>query len=196
MAERKEIHDFIMAERNMEVSLSEEDVTTHTLQIIEIYNERKADLLTLKNDLWELMASLRLLERRGAEKKVTYDFMQIILILLQTAKDWHIFLPETEVKRYEGIKLGDIENLADYIRKLGSESYEDIFKWKYSKYIIDIDVFMEKVHTMKPKEIGDTYKSEIKNRIAKKEYVEDVLKLIPERGEERGMTLENLRKKC
>lgn len=119
MAARKEIFDFIMAERKPDTSdalPTQDEVTAHTLRIIEIYNERKADLLTLQNDLFELIATCKMYERIGA-KHATFDFECVITTLLQTAADWGLFLPEIEVQRYENVKLFCIENLADEIRE-------------------------------------------------------------------------------
>ena len=115
MAARKEILDFIMLERT-ETPPTHEDVQAHALRITDIYNDRKADLLTLKNDLFELVSECKIYERMGA-KHTTPDFEEAIMMLLMTATDWELFLPETEVQRYEKVRLNVIENLADYIRK-------------------------------------------------------------------------------
>ena len=115
MAARKEILDFIMLERK-ETPPTHEDVQAHALLITDIYNDRKADLLTLKNDLFELVSESKIYERMGA-KHTTPDFEEAIMMLLMTATDWELFLPETEVQRYEKVRLNVIENLADYIRE-------------------------------------------------------------------------------
>lgn len=115
MAARKEILDFIMLERK-ETPPTHEDVQAHALRITDIYNDRKADLLTLKNDLFELVSESKIYERMGA-KHTTPDFEEAIMMLLMTATDWELFLPETEVQRYEKVRLNVIENLADYIRE-------------------------------------------------------------------------------
>ena len=115
MAARKEILDFIMLERT-ETPPTHEDVQAHALRITDIYNDRKADLLTLKNDLFELVSESKIYERMGA-KHTTPDFEEAIMMLLMTATDWELFLPETEVQRYEKVRLNVIENLADYIRE-------------------------------------------------------------------------------
>ena len=115
MAARKEILDFIMLERT-ETPPTHEDVQAHALRITDIYNERKADLLTLQNDLFELVATCKMDERMGA-KHATPDFEEAIMTLIMTATDWELFLPETEVQRYEKVRLNVIKNLADYIRE-------------------------------------------------------------------------------
>ena len=115
MAARKEILDFIMLERT-ETPPTHEDVQAHALRIIDIYNERKADLLTLQNDLFELVSESKIYERMGA-KHTTPDFEEVIMILIMTATDWELFLPETEVQRYENVSLNVIDDLADYIRE-------------------------------------------------------------------------------
>ena len=123
MAARKEILDFIMLERT-ETPPNSEDVQAHALRITDIYNERKADLLTLQNDLFELVASCKLYERMGLKQKhLTPDFEQAIMILIMTATDWELLLPETEIQRYENVELNVIENLAEYIRNTYSHHY-------------------------------------------------------------------------
>lgn len=114
MAARKEILDFIMLERK-ETPPTHEDVQAHALRIIDIYNERRADLLTLQNDLFELVASCKLYERMGLKYR-TSDFETAIMILIMTATDWELYLPDSEVQRYENVKLNVIENLAVFIR--------------------------------------------------------------------------------
>lgn len=114
MAARKEILDFILLERT-ETPPNSEKVQIYALRILDLYNERKADLLTLQNDLFELVANCKLYER-GGMKHTTPDFEQAITLLLQTATDWELFLPETEIQRYERVSLFVIKNLADYIR--------------------------------------------------------------------------------
>ncbi len=118
MAARKEILDFFMLERT-ETPPTHEDVQAHALRITDIYNDRKADLLTLQNDLYELVAQSKIYERMGA-KHTTPDFEEAIMILIMTATDWELFLPETEVQRYENVSLNVIDNLADYIREIYS----------------------------------------------------------------------------
>ena len=115
MAARKEILDFIMLERT-ETPPTHEDVQAHALRITDIYNERKADLLTLQNDLFELVSESKIYERLGA-KHTMPDFEEAIMTLIMTATDWGLFLPETEVQRYEKVSLNVIENLADFIRE-------------------------------------------------------------------------------
>ena len=115
MAARKEILDFILLERT-ETPPNSEKVQIYALRILDLYNERKADLLTLQNDLFELVATCKLYEC-GGMKHTTPDFEQAITLLLQTATDWELFLPETEIQRYERVSLFVIKNLADHIRK-------------------------------------------------------------------------------
>lgn len=116
MAARKEILDFFMLERR-ETPPTHEDVQAHALRITDIYNDRKADLLTLQNDLFELVSESKIFERLGAAKHTMPDFEEAIMILIMTATDWGLFLPETEVQRYEKVSLNVIQNLADYIRE-------------------------------------------------------------------------------
>ena len=116
MAARKEILDFIMLERTT-TPPKHEEIEKHLFRIIEIYNNREADYLTLQNDLFELVSSCKSYERMMKAKHTKYDFELVIMLLLQTAMDWQIFLPETEIRRYEEVRLNMIENLADYIRK-------------------------------------------------------------------------------
>lgn len=118
MAKREEIEDLILLENSSTPpTIDERDAKIKN--ILKIYNERKADLLTLQNDIEELVYFCRLLERtkgvRGS-KHVRYDFEYTIMLILITAEDWQIFLPESEIKRYEGVRLNMIENLAGYIR--------------------------------------------------------------------------------
>ena len=124
MAARKEILDFIMMVRNPQTRPSLESVSDQSLKIVEIYNERKADHLTLKNDMWELVTSAILNERRGIER-TSSDFDLVITILLQTAADWGLYLPETEIQRYEGVKIGlyDDDDLAKQIRQIYSQPH-------------------------------------------------------------------------
>ena len=115
MAARKEILDYIMLERTATPPTNvERDACA--MRLLEIYNERKADFLTLQNDLFELVSSCKIYERMGL-KHATFDFEMAITMLLQTSTDWQIFLSETEIQRYEGVRLNFIENLAAYIRK-------------------------------------------------------------------------------
>ena len=116
MAARKEILDFIMLERTT-TPPKHEEIENHLFRILEIYNNREADCITLQNDLFELVSSCKLYERAMKTKHTKYDFELVIMGLIQTAIDWQIFLPETEIKRYEEVRLNVVENLADYIRK-------------------------------------------------------------------------------
>lgn len=116
MGARKEILDFIMLECNPQERPTLEMVSEHQLKIVEAYNERRADSLTLKNDIYELVTECKNYERIGI-KYCAPDFELIIMAVLQTAKDWGITLDETEIQRYEGVSLNVIENLAEYIRK-------------------------------------------------------------------------------
>ena len=122
MAARKEILDFIQMMRNHQTRPSLESVSDQTLKIVEIYNERKGDHLTLKNDMWELVTSAISNERRGIER-TSFDFVSAITILLQTASDWGLYLPETEIQRYEGVKIGLYDNLAKEIRQIYSHPH-------------------------------------------------------------------------
>ena len=116
MAARKEILDFFMLERT-ETPPTHEDVQAHALRITDIYNERKADLLTLQNDLFELVSESKIIYERLGAKHTMPDFEEAIIILIMTATDWELFLPETEVQRYEKVSLNVIQNLADFIRE-------------------------------------------------------------------------------
>ena len=116
MAARKEILDFIMLERTT-TPPKHEEIENHLFRILEIYNNREADCITLQNDLFELVSSCKLYERAMKTKHTKYDFELVIMGLIQTSIDWQIFLPENEIKRYEGVRLNIIENFADYIRK-------------------------------------------------------------------------------
>lgn len=122
MAARKEILDFIQMMRNHQTRPSLESVSDQTLKIVEIYNERKGDHFTLKNDMWELVTSAISNERRGIER-TSFDFVSAITILLQTAADWGLYLPETEIQRYEGVKIGLYDNLAKEIRQIYSHPH-------------------------------------------------------------------------
>lgn len=122
MAARKEILDFIQMMRNHQTRPSLESVSDQTLKIVEIYNERKGDHFTLKNDMWELVTSAISNERRGIER-TSFDFVSAITILLQTAADWGLYLPDTEIQRYEGVKIGLYDNLAKEIRQIYSHPH-------------------------------------------------------------------------
>lgn len=122
MAARKEILDFIQMMRNHQTRPSLESVSDQTLKVVEIYNERKGDHFTLKNDMWELVTSAISNERRGIEK-TSFDFVSAITILLQTAADWGLYLPDTEIQRYEGVKIGLYDNLAKEIRQIYSHPH-------------------------------------------------------------------------
>lgn len=122
MAARKEILDFIQMMRNHQTRPSLESVSDQTLKVVEIYNERKGDHFTLKNDIWELVTSAISNERRGIEK-TSFDFVSAITILLQTAADWGLYLPDTEIQRYEGVKIGLYDNLAKEIRQIYSHPH-------------------------------------------------------------------------
>ena len=113
MAARKEILDFIIQEQTTTPPKWQE-VEAYALRILEAYNERRADTLTLQNDLFELVASCKMCEQRGI-KDATPNFEVAVMLLLQTALDWNICLPESEIKRYENVKLFIIDNLAKYI---------------------------------------------------------------------------------
>lgn len=115
MAARKEILDFIIQEQTTTPPKWQE-VEVYALRILEAYNERRADTLTLQNDLNELVASCKMCEQRGI-KDATPNFEVAVMLLLQTALDWNICLPESEIKRYKNVKLFIIDNLAKYIRK-------------------------------------------------------------------------------
>ena len=62
MAARKEILDFIMLERTT-TPPKHEEIENHLFRILEIYNNREADCITLQNDLFELVSSCKLYER-------------------------------------------------------------------------------------------------------------------------------------
>ena len=113
MAARKEIIDFIEWERkNPEASILE--VSEQSLIVVEIYSERKADTVTLVNDLLDLVVSYKI--RGKHDPKTAFDYELVITSLIQSATDWNVILTEDEIKRFENVKVCDIKNLAEYIR--------------------------------------------------------------------------------
>ena len=197
MAARQEIIDFINAERNTNVLLTNEEVNTLIFRILKIYSERKADIVTLRNDLLDMVIGCRTSERLGAKEYVISDFTIAIELLLQTSKDWQVFLPESEINRYEGKRLGNIKNLANYIRKLyGGQIYEDKFRWKYSFIEPNVmDYFLIYIHNMDKHQIRRFYMDYVyKEGIKIIEFLEDVLPLCPERYGDRW-SVQTLRRK-
>ena len=150
MAARIEVFDFINAEKKTGPTLTIEKVTENALHIVEIYSKREADEITLQNDLFDLVNSCRQAERNGAKKYVIGDYEIAITMLLQSATDWHVFLPKNEIKRYEGVRLDNIVNLATYIRRLYQDKQDD--KSIYD-YMIgdDIETRLTGAHKVKGK---------------------------------------------
>lgn len=140
MAARIEVIDFINAEKKTDPPPTLEEVTNNALRIVEIYSKREADEITLHNDLLDLVSSCKMAERGGAKKYVIGDYEIAIIMLLDSATDWQIYLPETEVKRYEGVRLDIIENLAGYIRQLYTHSIKKDAKKQLKEALSDTEL--------------------------------------------------------
>ena len=133
MAARKEIIDFIEWERKNPEASNDEELFEQLLKVVEIYSERKADTVTLVNDLLDLLCSCR--QREMHNPKTAFDYELVITSLIQSATDWNVILTEDEIKRFENVKVCDIKNLAEHIRTTykhtngkttGDEAFPDI----------------------------------------------------------------------
>lgn len=119
--------------------------------ILEIYNERRADVLTLENDISELIIYFCFYTKNQLEIEKE-QIKTAIIILLQTAKDWGIILSEKEISKYDAVefsdntsrnaknKLSPYVSFASYLRKLyGMDKDQQKQRLKYTSIELSAD---------------------------------------------------------
>lgn len=119
--------------------------------IVEIYNERRADVLTLENDISELIIYFCFYTKNQLETEKE-QIKTAIIILLQTAKDWGIILSEKEISKYDAVEFLDntsrnakskvppYVSFASYLRKLyGMNKDQQKQRFKYTSIELSAD---------------------------------------------------------
>lgn len=128
---RKEILDFIKAESRPNQHERNDDPRELMWAIVDIYKQRKADAITLQNDLEALVFESRLhknykdasilvglnpQQTENDHETALFDVNNCIDYLIMTAKKWGVTLPESVIQKYDCMNYGRDYTLADFIR--------------------------------------------------------------------------------